>query len=121
MAKRKPETNGDHLAAPVPVDDPPPRNEPRSEDSEPERKLPVHVVRYGAIKANVWANYGDDGSVRYGVTFCRLYRTTNPETGEECWASSYSYGPRDLPLLEKVAAACFEWIAQQHACAEVPF
>lgn len=53
------------------------------------------------------------------MTFNRIYKTTGP--GGETWATSYSYGYRDLPLIEKCASAAFEWIAAQYANADVPF
>jgi hypothetical protein len=110
------EANGDRVTAPVPIDDPsPPMPAPSDQapESRDDRQLPAHTVRMANIRGSVWANYDDRGRVRYAVTFCRLYRAMNPDTGEETWAVSYSYNLRDLALLEKAAAACFLWIQSQ--------
>lgn len=72
------------------------------EPEKEERATPVHFIRH----LSVWANYDDKGRVRHAVTFCRLSRY-----GDE-WGTSYSYGIRDLPLLDEAADAAFKWIAE---------
>lgn len=107
MARKCPSPNGDNGTATVPFPDLP--SAIPLEEGSYDRNIPAHVIRFAQIKASIWKNRDDQGSVRYAVTFCRLYRN-----GEE-WGTSYSYGVRDLPLLEKAADAAFRWIAEQIA------
>lgn len=67
---------------------------------------PVYEVRFGHVKAAVWANEFD-GVLRHNVTLQRLYKN-----GDE-WKSSQSFGRDDLPLVAKVADAAHTWIFQQ--------
>ena len=64
---------------------------------------PIHEVRFGRIKAAVWANQTQAG-VRHSVTFVRLYKE-----GDE-WKTSASFGRDDLPLIAKVADKAHDWI-----------
>lgn len=68
---------------------------------------PVRVIRLGRIRAAIWVNQTDNGSV-YNTTFERLYK---PE-GEEQWKSSESFGTNDLLMLAKVADLAHTWIHQ---------
>ena len=71
------------------------------------QERPVHETRLGKVKAAVWKNETDNG-VRYGVTFTRIYKTT------EGWESSASFGRDELPLVAKVADMAHTWIYQQN-------
>ena len=71
------------------------------------QQRPVHEVRYGRIKAAVWANTTDKG-VRHNVTVCRIYK--DEQTGS--WRDSQSFGRDDLPLVAKVADEAHTWIFQ---------
>jgi hypothetical protein len=128
MAKRKSpsdEANG-HVegngAAALPAPEPQPEQSdapvpkaeaPRERDDRP--NLPVYVARYGLIRATVWANQTEQG-VRYNTVITRLYKGAG-----DAWFSTPSLGYRDLPLVEKAAAAAFQWISEQYATADVPF
>jgi len=69
-------------------------------------KQPVHVVRFGLIKASIWQNQTRAGE-RYNVTFTRLFRDG------EVWRESTHFGRSDLPLLIKVADHAHTWTYQQ--------
>jgi hypothetical protein len=69
-------------------------------------KKPVHEIRLGRIKAAIWENETQNGSL-HNVTFTRLYKD------EEQWKDSTSFGRDDLPLLAKVADMAHTWIFTQ--------
>ena len=58
---------------------------------------PIDEVRIGAVKAAIWKNQAGD-TVRYNVTFGRLYRTDDGE-----WKTTRSFGTGDLLVLSKLA------------------
>jgi hypothetical protein len=68
---------------------------------------PVHEVRLGRIKAAVWANETQHGTM-YNVTISRLYKDGTQ------WKDSTSFGRDDLPLLAKVADRIHSWIFDQN-------
>jgi len=68
-----------------------------------EKVRPVHEVRLGRIKAVVWANQTQNGTL-FNTTLCRLYRDGNQ------WKDSGSFGRDDLPLVAKVADIVHTWI-----------
>jgi len=62
-------------------------------------QTPIDEVRIGSLKAAIWQNQvGDDGAIRYNVTFGRLYRTDDGE-----WKTTRSFGLNDLLVLSKLA------------------
>lgn len=67
---------------------------------------PVHEVKFGRVKAVIWANETQNGT-RHNVTFQRVYKD-----GEE-WRTSDSFGRDDLPLIQKAADMAHTWIFQQ--------
>lgn len=67
---------------------------------------PVHEVRFGHVKAAIWANEVD-GFTRHNVTLQRLYKD-----GDD-WKTSQSFGRDDLALVAKVADQAHTWIFQQ--------
>lgn len=79
---------------------------PRNERDTARR--PVHEIRMGRVKAAIWENETQNGP-RHNVTVSRLYKD-----GDE-WKDSLSFGRDDLPLLEKVADKCHEWIFEATA------
>lgn len=95
---------------------PRPQREPGEDDESPQeetpRNKPVHIVKFGLVRGMIWSNDTDKG-VRFNVTLNRLYKAQNGD-----WMTSHSYGFNDLPLAEKVLAACFEWIAAAYAEAD---
>jgi hypothetical protein len=64
---------------------------------------PVHVVRYGAIKAAVWENQTANGTM-HNVTLRRSYKD-----GEE-WKESDSLGTDDLLPAGKALSEAHSWI-----------
>jgi hypothetical protein len=72
-----------------------------------EKVRPVHEIRFGRIKAAIWANEVDNGSVRHNVTLCRIYKD-----GDE-WRQTESFGRDDLPLAMKVLDRAHSWIYEQ--------
>ena len=69
---------------------------------------PVHEIRMGRIKAAIWRNLTENGSM-HNVTLSRLYHT------DDGWATTTSFGREDLPLVEKVADLAHTWIYEQAA------
>lgn len=68
-----------------------------------EKNRPIHEIRFGVVKAAIWANETDSGTF-YNVTITRLYKD-----GDD-WKFSDSFRRDDLPLVVKVADKAFEWI-----------
>ena len=64
---------------------------------------PVHVIRFGYIKACIWRNQTKSGE-RHSVTIVRLYRNG------DVWKESTRFGRDDLPLVVKVADLAHSWI-----------
>ena len=75
-------------------------------ENESMSKKPVHEVRLGRIKAAIWENDTQNGTL-HNVTLSRLYKD-----GDQ-WKDSSSFGRDDLPLVAKVADLCHTWIFQQ--------
>ncbi len=73
-------------------------------NSETSPKKPVHEIRMGRIRASVWGNETNNGTM-FNVTFSRLYKDDN-----DAWANSSSFGRDDLPLLAKVADRAHSWV-----------
>jgi hypothetical protein len=69
---------------------------------------PVKEFRLGRVKALVWANDTERGTM-HNVTFQRLYHD-----GKE-WQSTESFGRDDLPLIQKVADQAHTWIYEEAA------
>lgn len=70
------------------------------------KKKPVHVVRYGAVKAAIWDNSTGE-SIRHNVTFSKSYRE-----GEN-WKVTDNFSRDDLLYLAKVADQAHSWICEQ--------
>jgi len=64
---------------------------------------PVHEIRFGHVKAAIWANEVDNFT-RHNVTLQRLYKD-----GDD-WKTSQSFGRDDLALVAKVADQAHTWI-----------
>ena len=67
---------------------------------------PVHEVRLGRIRATIWENETQNGTM-HNVTISRLYKD-----GDD-WRNSTSFGRDDLPLVAKVADLAHSWIFAQ--------
>jgi DNA polymerase III sliding clamp (beta) subunit (PCNA family) len=66
---------------------------------------PVRSIRLGRIRAAIWANPTEGGTV-YNTTFERLLK----REGSDTWESNDSFVTHDLPLLAKVADRAHTWI-----------
>jgi hypothetical protein len=74
-----------------------------------ERKnQPVHQERLGRIKAVVWENPTQNGSM-FNVTFSRTYKD-----GDE-WKESQSFGRDDCLLVARLAEMASVWIYRYQA------
>ncbi len=69
-------------------------------------KTPVHTIRFGLVKANIWRNQTKAGD-RHVVTVVRIYRN-----GDR-WQESSRFGRDDLPLVSKITDLAHTWIYQQ--------
>ena len=72
-----------------------------------EKVKPVHEIRLGRIKATVWENETQNGTM-FNVNINRLYKDGNQ------WKDSASFGRDDLPLVAKIADMVHTWIFQQN-------
>lgn len=69
-------------------------------------KKPTHEIRLGRIRAAIWENGTQNGTM-YNVTVTRLYKDEN------VWKDSGSFGRDDLPLVRKVCDLAHTWIFEQ--------
>lgn len=67
---------------------------------------PVHVIRFGAIKAAVWLNQTSSGPM-HNVTISRTYKD-----GDE-WRESGSFGADDLLQAAKALDEAHSWVFEQ--------
>lgn len=67
---------------------------------------PLHVIRYGMIKASIWRNQTKSGE-RHAVAVVRIYRNG------DVWKESTRFGRDDLPLVSKVVDKAHSWIFDQ--------
>jgi len=74
-------------------------------------KQPMHSIRFGYIKVNIWFNQTKSGD-RHNVTVTRLYRDG------DLWRESQHFGRDDLLLLAKALDQAHTWIMQQGAVSE---
>jgi hypothetical protein len=72
-----------------------------------EKVKPVHEIRLGRIKAAIWENETQNGTM-FNVTIARLYKD-----GKQ-WKDSCSFGRDDLPIVAKVADMVHTWIFTQN-------
>ena len=70
------------------------------------KKMPVHIVKFGKVQASVWKNETKHGA-RFNVTACRLYL----ENG--AWKRSDSFGRDELLSVSRAFAASYDWIWTQ--------
>lgn len=67
------------------------------------KKQPVHEIRIGTIKVNIWCKKTVSGR-KHTLNVVRLYR--NGDT----WIESSRFARDDVPLLRKVLDAAYTWI-----------
>jgi hypothetical protein len=78
--------------------------------SEKAGNRPVHIIRYGAVRAAIWRNVVENGNASrpmYNVTFTRSYKDG------DAWKDSTSFGLDDLLELAKAANEAHTWIWAQ--------
>ena len=73
-------------------------------------KQPIHSIRFGYIKVNIWFNQTKSGD-HHNVTVTRLYRDG------DLWRESQHFGRDDL-LLAKALVQAHTWIMQLGAVSE---
>ena len=66
-------------------------------------KGPVHVIRFGLIKACIWRNHTTAGD-RYSITVVRVFK--KGEVGKE----STRFGRDDLLLVAKACNEAHSWV-----------
>jgi hypothetical protein len=76
---------------------------PHANTKQKTSNRPVHVVRYGAIKAAVWLNQTASGPM-HNVTLSRTYKD-----GDD-WKESGSFGADDLLPASKALSEAHTWI-----------
>jgi hypothetical protein len=83
-----------------------------------EKTQPVHSIRMRNVRAAIWQNARDDGSVWYATTVSRSYRTNDGS-----WHTTDSFIGPDLLILAEVSRQAFLWIvaATQGQGRDVPF
>ncbi len=64
---------------------------------------PIHVIRFGMIKASIWLNQTKSGQ-RHSVSIVRLFRNG------DVWKESTRFGRNDLTLVAKAADQAHSWI-----------
>lgn len=74
---------------------------------------PVHVERFGAVKAAVWLNQTSVGPI-HNVTVTRTYKEADE------WRESGSFGFDDLLTLAKALDRAHSWISEQRQRRDEP-
>lgn len=88
---------------------PEPTAELPPEEREERGNYPVHVVRFGLVRACVWQVQTPQGT-RHNVTVSRLY-----QGNDGAWHASTTFSYRDLLPLAKALDWAHTWIAQEIA------
>ena len=70
-------------------------------------KKPVHTIKFGFIKLDIWRNETSYGSVRHSVAPIRLFKD-----GDR-WRESTRFGKDDLLLLAKAADLAHTWVCTE--------
>ena len=117
MAKRREERNGHPTAdTAAPQTEQPQAPVPEAPPEEDRTNLPLHVIRFGLVRACIWEAHTEVG-IRHNVTVSRLYKG-----GDGLWYSSGSFSLRDLLALAKALDWAHSWISERIAStADVPF
>jgi hypothetical protein len=68
------------------------------------KNMPVHEVKFGRVRATIWANDGESG-VWHSVKLTRLYKDK-----EGKWQDTDGFNREDLPLLIKAADEAHSWL-----------
>jgi hypothetical protein len=79
----------------------------RSKDEDRvEKTRPVHVVRFGSVRASVWENHTQNG-VMHSVTVTRSFKE-----GDE-WHESTSFAREEIVLASKALDEAHSWIHRE--------
>jgi hypothetical protein len=71
------------------------------------KNKPAHEIRFGLVKAVIWANPTKSNGVMHNVMLTRLYRDDKGE-----WQQSNSLGRDELLVAGKVLDAAHTWICE---------
>ena len=77
-----------------------------------EKKKPLHVVRFGNIRAAIWSNRNGKDEEWYSVTIMRRYRDG------EVWKNATSFSHEDLPVVRNVPDVAYSWLCSHRAGAD---
>lgn len=116
--RRKPEedaSNG-HGEVTVTLEEPPVGplpSEPEDHGDQPNR--PVHVVRFGLVRAAIWVNQTEYGP-RHHVTVSRLYKGS-----DDRWYHTSTFGYKDLLPLSKALDLAHTWVSEVISSGDIPF
>jgi hypothetical protein len=85
-------------------------NGPRTAAAPPpkEKQKPATEIRLGRIRATIWANVKDDGSIWYSCVLSRSYKKD-----DGTWANSDSLGRDDLLTGATALQQAALWIYRQ--------
>lgn len=83
------------------------KSKPQASESAKPSNRPAFEVRFGVIRAAIWANQTEHG-VMYNVTLSRSYKTSEGE-----WRDSDSFGRDDLLVAAKVLDEAHTWICNE--------
>jgi hypothetical protein len=83
-----------------------PQQQQQNKQRQKMNNRPVHVVRFGAVKAAVWLNQTASGPI-HNVTLSRSYKD-----GDE-WRETGSFGADDLLAAAKALDQAHTWIFEQ--------
>lgn len=97
---------------------PPPGKGPARAGQQHPPQRPVHEVRFGRVKAAIWAST-TQYRVRYTVKVSKVYK--GEENGEEKWQTTDVFYWDDLLALAKVVDHAHTWINEQGATEDIPF
>ncbi len=71
-----------------------------------EKQKPIHEIKFGAVRANIWRNESEKKKPFYSVSIGRLYKS-----GDD-WKTSSSFGEKDFPLLKLAIEHAEAWLEE---------
>ncbi|MCB1100548.1 MAG: hypothetical protein KDN22_33610 [Verrucomicrobiae bacterium] len=74
-----------------------------SNDTKPNQ--PIHTIRIGAVKATIWENTSQNGTIFHTTTIVQNYKGK-----DEQWHESNRHFTEDLPKLELASRKAYEFI-----------
>lgn len=73
------------------------------------RNAPAHVVRFGRVKATVWANHSQAHGRWFSITLSRTFFDEKARQHK----SAQSFGKDDLLVVAEACRQAFLWVAEQ--------